>query len=73
MLRQARPQYVVDYLRRDQKVSLHHETVYQYIYADKADGGELYRHLSVASKPYRKRYGTYDSRDRIKDRIEIDE
>lgn len=67
------PQQVVDYLRRDNKVSLHHETVYQYIYADKAEGGELYRHLRIVSKPYRKRYGTKDSRGRIKNRIAIDE
>ncbi len=67
------PQQVVDYLRRHNKVSLHHETVYQFIYADKADGGELYRHLRVASKPYRKRYGTYDSRGKIKNRVDIDE
>ncbi len=67
------PQQVVDYLRRHSKVSLHHETVYQFIYADKAAGGELYRHLRVASKPYRKRYGSYDSRGRIKNRVDIDE
>lgn len=67
------PQQIVDYLKRHSKVSLHHETVYQFIYADKADGGELYRHLRVASKSYRKRYGSYDSRGRIKNRIDIDE
>lgn len=39
------PQQVVDYLRRHNKVSLHLETVYQFIYDDKTDGGELYRHL----------------------------
>ena len=69
---QLSPQQVVDYLRRHSTVSLHHETVYQYIYADKADGGELYRHLRVASKPYRKRYGSYDTRGRIKNRVDID-
>lgn len=67
------PQQVVDYLKRHRKVSLHHETVYQFIYTDKAAGGELYRHLRVASKPYRKRYGSYDSRGKIKNRVDIDE
>ncbi len=66
------PQQVVDYLRRHSKVCLHHETVYQFIYADKAAGGELYRHLRVASKSYRKRYGSYDARGRIKNRVDID-
>lgn len=66
------PQQVVDYLRRHNLVSLHHETVYQLVYADKAEGGELYKHLRVASKPYRKRYGHYDRRGRIKNRVDID-
>lgn len=66
------PQQVVDYLRRHRKLSLHHETVYQFIYADKVLGGDLYTHLRVASKPYRKRYGVYEQRGRIKNRIDID-
>lgn len=66
------PQQTVDYLMKNKKVSLHHETVYQYIYADKARGGNLYLHLRVASKPYRKRYGAYDSRGKIKNRVDID-
>lgn len=67
------PQQVVDYLKRHKKVSLHHETVYQFIYDDKARGGDFYAHLRVASKPYRKRYGTYERRGRIKNRVDIDE
>lgn len=70
---QLSPQQVVDYLDNHKNISLHHETVYQRIYADKAQGGELYKHLRIASKPYRKRYGHYDRRGRIKNRIDIDE
>ena len=66
------PQQVVDYLDKYRKLSLHHETVYQLIYANKAEGGELYKHLRVASKPYRKRYGHYDRRGKIKNRVDID-
>ena len=66
------PQQVVDYLNKHQRVSLHHETVYRLIYADKAQGGKLYSHLRIASKPYRKRYGHYDRRGRIKNRVDID-
>ncbi|OOY34655.1 hypothetical protein BOW50_12305 [Solemya velum gill symbiont] len=47
-------------------LSLHHKTVYQLIYADKARGGDLYRHLRVSSKSYRKRYGNYDRRGKNK-------
>lgn len=67
------PQQVVDYLKTQKKLSLHHETLYQLIYADKAAGGDLYKHLRVVSKPYRKRYGSYDRRGKIKNRVDIDE
>ena len=67
------PQQAVDYLKRHKHVSIHHETVYQLIYLEKAQGGQLYQHLRIASKPYRKRYGHYDKRGRIKNRVDIDE
>lgn len=67
------PQQVVDYLFRHKGISLHHETIYQLIYTDKAEGGDLYRHLRIVSKPYRKRYGSYDKRGKIKNRVSIDE
>lgn len=67
------PQQVVDYLKTHKNLSLHHETLYQWIYADKAAGGDLYTHLRVVSKPYRKRYGSYDRRGKIKNRVDIDE
>ncbi len=67
------PQQTVDYLKRSKGLSLHHETVYQMIYADKANGGDLFTHLRVASKPYRKRYGSYDRRGKIKNRVGIDD
>ena len=67
------PQQVVAYLRRHKGVSLHHETVYRLIYGDKAEGGELYQHLRILCKPYRKRYGHYARRGRIRHRVDIDD
>jgi IS30 family transposase len=67
------PEQIAGYLGRDKQVSLHHETIYQYIYQDKAYGGQLYKKLRIASKPYRKRYGRYDRRGRIENRCSIDE
>jgi IS30 family transposase len=50
-----------------------HERIYQFIYQDKAEGGLLYKHLRVASKTYRKRYGSSNyHRHLIKDRVFID-
>jgi len=67
------PQQVASYLKRYTGISLHHETIYRLIYADKANGGDLYTHLRVVSKPYRNRYGSYDRRGQIKNRVSIDE
>jgi transposase, IS30 family len=67
------PQQVVDYLRREKIICLHHETIYQLIYEEKAQGGDLHAHLRIANKPYRKRYGHYDRRGRIANRRSIDE
>ena len=66
------PEQIVNYLRRHKGVCPHHETVYQLIYANKANGGDWWRHLRIVSKPYRKRYGHYDRRGKIKDRVSID-
>jgi IS30 family transposase len=70
---QLSPQQVVGYLRRERKLSLHHETIYQLIYADKEVGGDLYTHLRIAAKPYRKRYGVYDRRGKIPNRCGIEQ
>lgn len=67
------PQQVVGYLARERCLSLHHETLYQLIYTDKREGGELWKHLRIAHKPYRKRYGSYDRRGKIPNRRSIDE
>jgi IS30 family transposase len=66
------PEQAAEYLRREQIVCLHHETIYRLIYADKLSGGTLYQHLRVLKKSYRKRYGSYDSRGKIKNRVCIE-
>ena len=54
-------------------LSLHHESIYRYIYQDKSAGGKLYKYLVRASKKYRKRYGSYDKRGQIVNRVSIEE
>ncbi len=52
--------------------TISHETIYQYIYADKAAGGDLHQHLRCQKKR-RKRYGgARDRRGVIPNRISID-
>jgi IS30 family transposase len=67
------PQQVADYLREEKNISLHHETIYKWIYSDKSLGGDLYTHVRIASKPYRNRYGAYDRRGKLRNRVDIDE
>jgi IS30 family transposase len=67
------PQQIVDYFARHKKLSLHHVTIYQLIYANKIAGGDWYKHLRIMSKPYRKRYGHYDRRGKLKNRVSIDD
>ena len=70
---QLSPEQIAGYLEREKSVALHHETIYQYIYNDKAQGGDLYTHLRQVCKPYRKRYGHNDRRGQIQNRRCIDE
>lgn len=67
------PEQISGRLSEEGAVSLHHETVYQYILTDKANGGQLYRHLRHQGKTYRKRYGSARNRTGIPGRRDIDE
>jgi len=67
------PEQIAGRLDLENKITLHHETIYQYIYKDKASGGELYKQLTRACKKYKKRYGHYDTRGQLANRTSIDE
>lgn len=59
------PEQIAGWLRRHGQLQISHETIYRWIWADKAAGGTLYCHLRGARKQKRKRYGAYDSRGRL--------
>ncbi len=59
------PEQVAGWLRRHRRLAISHETIYRYIWADKRQGGTLYRHLRGARTLRRKRYRSYDSRGRL--------
>ena len=67
------PAQVAAYIDEEHGVSLHHETIYQLVLADKENGGDLCTHLRIMSKPYRKRYGGCDNRGQIRNRRSIEE
>jgi len=67
------PEQVSGYLKRIHLIKSNTETIYQYIWADKAAGGDLHRHLRCSSKKKRKHYGGNDRRGQIPDRVSIDQ
>ena len=66
------PEQISGRLKVEEGIRISHEYIYQYIYADKRAGGELYHHLRCQKKR-RKRYGSYDRRGVIPNRVSIDE
>ena len=66
------PEQISGRLRKEQKVCISHEWIYQYVLKDKQAGGDLYRHLRCQKKR-RKRYGTYDRRGKLPNCRSIEE
>lgn len=66
------PEQIACRVYKEQGVCISHEWIYQYIFWDKEAGGELYKHLRCQKKR-KKRYGKYDKRGKIADRIGIEE
>lgn len=69
------PEQIAGWLDKEGIITLHHETIYQYILTDKRSGGNLYTHLRHQNKTYRKRYGSSSKRSRngIPNRVDISE
>ncbi len=65
------PEQVSERLFLEKNIRISHEWIYQYIYQNKTSGGRLYRHLRCQKKR-RKRYGSYDRRGQLKNRVFID-
>jgi len=65
------PEQISEWLKRHVAVEISHEWIYQYILADKLAGGTLYRHLRCQKKR-RKRYGSYDRRGQLPNRVSIE-
>ena len=49
--RKLSPEQVCAYLRKHHGITLHHSTVYRYLRQDKSNGGILWQHLRICSKP----------------------
>ena len=67
------PEQISGYLGSIGEPTISHETIYQYVWRDKAEGGSLWTHLRQSSKRRRKRYNAYDSRGRLANKRHISE
>jgi len=65
------PEQISLWLGAAGRCAVSHEWIYQYVYADKRQGGDLHSHLRC-QKQRRKRYGSNDRRGQIKGRESID-
>jgi len=67
------PEQIVGRAKLEGKQCVSHERIYQYIWTDKKNNGELYKHLRSQGKTYRKRGNRKDKRGKIKNRVDIDQ
>ncbi|NRA88241.1 MAG: IS30 family transposase [Rhizobiales bacterium] len=66
------PEQVTGYLKKKGEITVSHESIYQFIWLDKKNKGDLYTHLRRKGRRYRKRGSSKDSRGCIVGRIGIE-
>ena len=66
------PEQAANRLAEEQGIRICHEWVYQFIYADQRDGGELHQYLRCRKKR-RKRYRSYTRRGCIPNQVSIED
>jgi IS30 family transposase len=57
----------------DERMRISHQTIYNYISADRQAGGTLWKHLRQSHKTRRKAYGSGTRRSRIPERVGIED
>ena len=66
------PEQIKGYCQQHNIPMVSHQRIYQFIYQDKYNGGELYKHLRTGRKRYRKKYGSRKPNHGVKNRVSID-
>jgi len=67
------PEQISGWMLTEKKVFISHECIYQHVWKDKRQGGELYKHLRRQSKKYDKRRNGKSTRGQIKNQVSIDD
>jgi transposase, IS30 family len=73
ILKDYSPEQIVGTSKKEGLKCVSHERIYQYLWHDKKQGGELYKHLRTQGKRYRKRGAAKDKRGQIVGRIGIEQ
>ena len=73
LCRDYSPEQIAGWLKKEELMTISHETIYQYVLRDRKTGGKLYKHLRHSRKKRRKRYGKYDSRGVLAGKRQIEE
>lgn len=72
LYRKWSPEQISGRLKREGKLRVSHERIYQHVLEDKSRGGDLWRNLRWSHRCRRKRYGRPDYRGEIPDRVSIE-
>lgn len=67
------PEQITNRMRSEGRPSVSHERIYQHVWNDKEQGGELHRSLRQASRLRRKRYGKHSRQGPLPNRTMIDD
>lgn len=68
------PEQISGWIYKEGLVKISHERIYQFIWDDKENGGDLYKHLRHGSRKRRTKYGKKSAlRGQIKERVSISE
>ncbi len=65
------PEQIAGYANKINEPCVSLERIYQFVWKDKKDGGNLYEHLRTRGRKYKKRGATNNGRGQIPDRVDI--
>jgi IS30 family transposase len=65
------PEQISGRLKNEEDIRISHEWIYQHIYEDKLNNGDLHKHMRCQKKR-RKRYGSNDRRGKLSNRVSIE-
>ena len=66
------PEQIAGRMYKEKGWPISHETIYRFIYRNKANGGRLYRYLRHKNKKYHRRSSSKDQRGKIPGRVGIE-